>query len=78
MDGDVGVRRERGRAARTAAAPLRQRVRHVETDEQAAAGDGRDLQKRAPVESRIFKVSAMTYPFLPPLAAALMASLIRM
>ena len=61
MDGDVGVRGERGRAARTAAAPLRQRVRHVETDEQATAGDGRDLQKRTPVESRI-QGSAMAIP----------------
>ena len=44
VDRDVGVWRERGRGTtRTSAAPLRQHVRRVETDEQAAAGHGRDL-----------------------------------
>ena len=55
---DVGVRRERRRgAARTSAALLRQHVRCVEGDEQAAAGRRRDLQKRTTVECRILQRS---------------------
>ena len=58
VDRDVGVRRERRRGgARTSAAPLRQHVRCVEADEQAAAGHRRHLQKRTAVEFRILQGS---------------------
>ena len=58
VDRDVGVWRERRRGGtRTSAAPLRQHVRCVEADEQAAAGHGRDLQKRTAVDFRILQGS---------------------